>query len=105
MRSCWGWEARVSVRSSVYDFGKIKVFRADVLDSTDPAKIKALEAKMDLKSNDLHRFEKSARTLEPNIYKHYFFDRVKAKVGRKKPAIASSPSPIRAPNAAGRRSL
>jgi len=32
----------------------------------------------------MHRSSKSGSTLEPNIYKQYFFDRVKAKVGEKK---------------------
>jgi len=54
-----------------------------VLDSTDPAQIKALEEKVDLKSTICIVSSKSGSTLEPNIYKQYFFDRVKAKVGEK----------------------
>jgi transaldolase/glucose-6-phosphate isomerase len=54
-----------------------------VLDSTDPAQIKATEEKVDLNSTICIVSSKSGSTLEPNIYKQYFFDRVKAKVGQK----------------------
>jgi len=54
-----------------------------VLDSTDPAQIKALEESVDLGSTLCIVSSKSGSTLEPNIYKQYFFDRVKAKVGEK----------------------
>lgn len=54
-----------------------------VLDSTDPAQIKALEAQVDLSSTVCIVSSKSGSTLEPNIYKQYFFDRIKAKVGQK----------------------
>jgi transaldolase/glucose-6-phosphate isomerase len=54
-----------------------------VLDSTDPAQIKAIEAKVDLSSTVCIVSSKSGSTLEPNIYKQYFFERVKAKVGQK----------------------
>jgi transaldolase/glucose-6-phosphate isomerase len=65
-------------------FGKIKGFpELHVLDSTDPAQIKAVEAKVDLKSTICIVSSKSGSTLEPNIYKQYFFERVKAKVGEK----------------------
>jgi transaldolase/glucose-6-phosphate isomerase len=65
-------------------FGKIKGFpELHVLDSTDPAQIKAIEAKVDLKSSICIVSSKSGSTLEPNIYKQYFFERVKAKVGEK----------------------
>jgi len=65
-------------------FGKIKGFpELHVLDSTDPAQIKAIEAKVDLKSAICIVSSKSGGTLEPNIYKQYFFERVKAKVGEK----------------------
>ncbi|HKV26403.1 MAG TPA: bifunctional transaldolase/phosoglucose isomerase [Candidatus Acidoferrum sp.] len=52
-----------------------------VLDSTDPAQIKALEESVDLKSTICIVSSKSGSTLEPNIYKQYFFDRVRSKVG------------------------
>jgi transaldolase/glucose-6-phosphate isomerase len=65
-------------------FGKIKGFpELHVLDSTDPAQIRAIEAKVDLKSTICIVSSKSGSTLEPNIYKQYFFARVKAKVGEK----------------------
>jgi transaldolase / glucose-6-phosphate isomerase len=65
-------------------FGKIKSFpELHVLDSTDPAQIKAIEAKLDLKSTLCIVSSKSGSTLEPNIYKQYFFERVKAKVDEK----------------------
>jgi transaldolase/glucose-6-phosphate isomerase len=65
-------------------FGKIKGFpELHVLDSTDPAQIKALEEKLDLKRTLCIVSSKSGSTLEPNIYKQYFFERVKAKVGEK----------------------
>jgi len=65
-------------------FGKIKGFpELHVLDSTDPAQIRAMEAKVDLKSTLCIVSSKSGSTLEPNIYKQYFFERVKAKVGEK----------------------
>jgi transaldolase/glucose-6-phosphate isomerase len=54
-----------------------------VLDSTDPAQIKAIEEKIDLGSTLFIVSSKSGSTLEPNIYKQYFFERVKAKVGEK----------------------
>ena len=65
-------------------FGKIKGFpELHVLDSTDPAQIKAIEAKVDLKRTICIVSSKSGSTLEPNIYKQYFFERIKAKVGEK----------------------
>ena len=54
-----------------------------MLDSTDPAQIKALEESVDLSSTICIVSSKSGSTLEPNIYKQYFFERVKAKVGEK----------------------
>jgi transaldolase/glucose-6-phosphate isomerase len=54
-----------------------------VLDSTDPTQIKAIEAEVDLKSTICIVSSKSGSTLEPNIYKQYFFERIKAKVGEK----------------------
>jgi transaldolase / glucose-6-phosphate isomerase len=54
-----------------------------VLDSTDPAQIKSIEESVDLASTICIVSSKSGSTLEPNIYKQYFFDRVKTKVGEK----------------------
>jgi len=65
-------------------FGKIKGFpELHVLDSTDPAQIKAIEAKVDLQSTICIVSTKSGSTLEPNIYKQYFFERIAKKVGPK----------------------
>ena len=65
-------------------FGKIAGFpEMHVLDSTDPAQIKAIEKKLDLKKTLCIVSSKSGSTLEPNIFKQYFFERVKAKVGAK----------------------
>jgi transaldolase/glucose-6-phosphate isomerase len=64
--------------------GKIKGFpELHVLDYTDPAQIKATERKVDLKKTLCIVSSKSGTTLEPNIYKQYFFERVKEKVGEK----------------------
>jgi transaldolase/glucose-6-phosphate isomerase len=54
-----------------------------VLDSTDPAQIKSIEESVDLASTISIVSSKSGSTLEPNIYKQYFFYRVRAKVGEK----------------------
>lgn len=63
-------------------FGKIKGFpELHVLDSTDPAQIKAIEAAVDLKRTICIVSSKSGTTLEPNIYKQYFFEQIKKKVG------------------------
>ncbi|MEO8125951.1 MAG: bifunctional transaldolase/phosoglucose isomerase [Bryobacteraceae bacterium] len=52
-----------------------------VLDSTDPAQVKAIEEKVDLKSTVCIVSSKSGGTLEPNIFKQYFFERMKEAVG------------------------
>jgi len=63
-------------------FGKIPGFpELHVLDSTDPGQIKALERKLDLRKTLCIVSSKSGSTLEPNIFKQYFFERIKAKVG------------------------
>ena len=63
-------------------FGIISGFpELHVLDSTDPAQIKAIQDKLDLSSTLCIVSSKSGSTLEPNIYKQYFFERVKEKVG------------------------
>ena len=65
-------------------FGKAGGFPdLHVLDSTDPAQIKCIEERVDLSSTICIVSSKSGSTLEPNIYKQYFFERVKAKVGDK----------------------
>jgi transaldolase/glucose-6-phosphate isomerase len=65
-------------------FGKASGYpELHVLDSTDPAQIKSIEESVDLASTICIVSSKSGSTLEPNIYKQYFFDRVKAKVSEK----------------------
>ena len=65
-------------------FGKTRGFpELHVLDSTDSVQIMAIEAKVDLKSTLCIVSSKSGSTLEPNIYKQYFFERIKSKVGEK----------------------
>jgi transaldolase/glucose-6-phosphate isomerase len=58
--------------------------RLHILDSTDPAQIKACENKVDLASTLFIVSSKSGTTLEPNIYKQYFFERVKQVLGPEK---------------------
>ncbi len=63
-------------------FGHIAGFpQLLVLDSTDPAQIKAFESKVDLAKTLFVVSSKSGSTLEPNIYKQYFFDRVSQTIG------------------------
>jgi len=65
-------------------FAKIAGFpELHVLDSTDPTQIKAIEKKLDLKKTLCIVSSKSGGTLEPNIFKRYFFERVKKAVGEK----------------------
>jgi transaldolase/glucose-6-phosphate isomerase len=54
-----------------------------VLDSTDPAQVKAFESRIDLTRTLFIVSSKSGSTLEPNIFKQYFFERVKQVVGAK----------------------
>lgn len=54
-----------------------------VLDSTDPAQVKTFETKVDLAKTVFIVSSKSGGTLEPNIFKQYFFERVKQTVGEK----------------------
>jgi transaldolase/glucose-6-phosphate isomerase len=63
-------------------FGKIDGFpELFVLDSTDPAQVKAFENKIDIANTIFIVSSKSGSTLEPNIFKQYFFERVKEAVG------------------------
>ena len=66
-------------------FGKVEGFpELVVLDSTDPAQVKAFEEKVDLENTLFIVSSKSGTTLEPNIFKQYFFERVKEVVGAEK---------------------
>jgi glucose-6-phosphate isomerase len=63
-------------------FGRIDGFpELHVLDSTDPAQIKSIENKIDLASTLFIVSSKSGTTLEPNIFKQYFFERARSVVG------------------------
>jgi len=55
-----------------------------ILDSTDPAQIRAVEAKIDLKNTLFFVSSKSGSTLEPNIFFQYFFERVSQTIGKEK---------------------
>jgi transaldolase / glucose-6-phosphate isomerase len=52
-----------------------------VLDSTDPAQVKAFEKKVDLAKTLFIVSSKSGSTLEPNIFKEYFMECVRRVVG------------------------
>jgi transaldolase / glucose-6-phosphate isomerase len=52
-----------------------------VLDSTDPAQIRRFESRVDLARTLFFVSSKSGSTLEPNIFKQYFFERAKEAVG------------------------
>ena len=55
-----------------------------VLDSTDPAQINFIESQVDLAKTLCIVASKSGSTLEPNIFKQYFFDRMQQTVGKDK---------------------
>ena len=58
--------------------------RLHILDSTDPAQIRSVEKKIDLANTLFIVSSKSGSTLEPNIYKQYFFERVQRTLGAEK---------------------
>ena len=63
-------------------FGKIPGYpEIFVLDSTDPAQVRTLEAKLDLAKTIFIVSSKSGGTLEPNMFHQYFFERVRQAVG------------------------
>ncbi|MBV9145293.1 MAG: bifunctional transaldolase/phosoglucose isomerase [Acidobacteria bacterium] len=66
-------------------YGRAKGFpEFHMLDSTDPAQIKAFESKLNLKTTLFIVSSKSGSTLEPNIFKQYFFERMRQTVGEAK---------------------
>jgi transaldolase/glucose-6-phosphate isomerase len=63
-------------------YGKIPGHpRMHVLDSTDPAQIRAVEQSIDVAKTVFIVASKSGSTLEPNIFKQYFYDLVSKAVG------------------------
>jgi transaldolase/glucose-6-phosphate isomerase len=66
-------------------FGNIAGFpELHVLDSTDPAQIKTIQSKVNLAKTLFVVSSKSGTTLEPNIFKQYFFEQVKQLVAAEK---------------------
>ncbi len=66
-------------------FGHISGFpQLHVLDSTDPEQVKAVEISVDLAKTLFVVSSKSGTTLEPNIFKQYFFERVKQSIAADK---------------------
>jgi transaldolase/glucose-6-phosphate isomerase len=55
-----------------------------VLDSTDPAQIRSFEKKIDVAKTLFIVSSKSGSTLEPNIFKQFFFEQVKNAIGAEK---------------------
>jgi transaldolase/glucose-6-phosphate isomerase len=55
-----------------------------ILDSTDPAEVRSMEARLDLAKTLFIVSSKSGSTTEPNAMKDYFFDRVARTIGAKK---------------------
>jgi transaldolase/glucose-6-phosphate isomerase len=63
-------------------FGSAPGFpKMHVLDSTDPAQVKRFENAVDLKNTLFLVSSKSGSTLEPNIFKAYFFEKAKEALG------------------------
>ena len=63
-------------------FGRFSHFPTlHVLDSTDPAQVKAFEHQIDIPKTLFIVSSKSGSTLEPNIFKQYFFERTRQAVG------------------------
>ncbi len=76
-----------SLCPEVFDktFGHIAGFpQLHVLDSTDPAQVKAFDNKVNPAKTLFIVSSKSGSTLEPNIFKQYFFERTTQAVGKDK---------------------
>ncbi len=66
-------------------FGKVAGHpQLHVLDSTDPAQIQSFEKLIDVGKTLFIVSSKSGSTLEPNIFKQYFFERAKQAIGAEK---------------------
>ena len=57
-----------------------------ILDSTDPAQIRQIEKQIDYKTTKFVVSSKSGSTLEPNIFKDYFFTQASKSLGSKEEA-------------------
>ena len=63
-------------------FGRIPGYpELHILDSTDPAQIRSVEKRLDFARTLFIVSSKSGTTLEPNIFKQYFYERVKTLLG------------------------
>ncbi len=60
--------------------------RFHVLDSTDPAQVASFDERIDPAGTLFIVSSKSGSTLEPNIFKDYFFERLASDIGREKTA-------------------
>ena len=58
--------------------------RLHVLDSTDPAEVRSMEARIDIKTSLFIVSSKSGSTTEPNAMKDYFYSRVAKAIGANK---------------------
>jgi len=64
-------------------FGKIDGYpKLHILDSTDPMQIRHLEQHIDIKQTFFIVSSKSGTTLEPNIFKQYFYQRLQTVLGK-----------------------
>ena len=64
-------------------FGKQSGYpQLHILDSTDPAQVKSREKEIDVRNTLFIVASKSGSTLEPNIFKQYFFDLTEKTVGK-----------------------
>jgi transaldolase/glucose-6-phosphate isomerase len=63
-------------------FGKIDGFpELHVVDSTDPSQVRTVESRIDPAKTLFIVASKSGSTLEPNVFKQYFFERTRQAVG------------------------
>ena len=68
-------------------FGRVEGWpELHVLDSTDPAQIRTMEARIEIAKTLFIVSSKSGTTLEPNLLCDYFFDRVRRSVDGSQPA-------------------
>src|SRR6202165_2804825 len=64
--------------------GKAGFPKLHVLDSTDPAQVRAMESAIDIAKTLFIVSSKSGGTTEPNVMKEYFFARVSEAIGADK---------------------